>query len=186
MEGKRSIEFIVISSASTLSFPHQHTFPLALHRRRRRQCCRRATQDEGLNCSTARAGGRWDGAVVRRGPPLIRHFSRRWRRWRQRGSSSSSPAVSTHLRRRLSLCLGAHMRAFVVVEERSRSFVRSFSISFGLSALFVFNCSILFFLPPSLNLLLPLPFLRPIRHHWQFGALRGGRGRRHCRLRRRA
>ena len=66
--------------------------------------------------------------------------------------------------------------------------VRSFSISFGLSALFVFNCSILFFLPPSLHLLLPLPFLRPIRHHWQFGALRGGRGRerRHCRLRRRA
>ena len=43
----------------SLSLPPQHTFPLALHRRR--QCCRRATQDEGLNCSTARAGGRWDG-----------------------------------------------------------------------------------------------------------------------------
>ena len=42
----------------SLSLPPQHTFPLALHRRR--QCCRRATQ-EGLNCSTARAWGRWDG-----------------------------------------------------------------------------------------------------------------------------
>ena len=58
--------------------------------------------------------------------------------------------------------------------------VRSFSISFGLSALFVFNCSILF-LPLStpsahsldLLLLLLLPFPRPIRHHWQFEALRG-------------
>ena len=158
MEGKRSIEFIVISSASTLSLPPQHTFPLALHRRR--QCCRRATQDGGLNCSTARAGGRWDGAVVRPGPP---HRSFGISPGDGGGGGSEVLLLLLRLRSRLisaaaaslSLCLGAHMRAFVVGEERSRSFVRSFSISFGLSALFVFNCSILFFLPPPLNLLLP-------------------------------
>ena len=58
--------------------------------------------------------------------PLIRHFSRRWRRWRQRGSSSSSPAVSTHLRRRrLSVLVHICVRLSWWKSVLVRSFVRS-------------------------------------------------------------
>ena len=102
---------------------------------------------------------------------LIRHFSRR---------GSSTPAVLTHLRGRGRLSLSVLVYVCVSEWKSALVLVRSFSISFGLSALFVFNCSILF-LPLStpsahsldLLLLLLLPFPRPIRHHWQFEALRG-------------
>ena len=82
MEGKRSIEFIVISSASTLSFCRRNTRFLLLfiavvnavvgrHKMKVLIAQPRAQGEDGM------------GVVVRPGPPLIRHFSRRWRRWRQ-------------------------------------------------------------------------------------------------------
>ena len=105
---------------------------------------------------------------ISRRSELIRHFSSAAaaERFFFACGFDSSPR-----RGRVSLSLSCC--AYACVLWRS-VLVRSFSISFGLSALFVFNCSILF-PPPSLNLLLfllLLPFLRPIRHHWQFGALR--------------
>ena len=78
MEGKRSIEFIVISSASTLS--------LSLSRRNTRFLLLFIVVVNAVDgrhkkvlIAQPRAQAE-DGAVVRPGPPLIRHFSRRWRR----------------------------------------------------------------------------------------------------------
>lgn len=112
-------------------------------------------------------------------PPLIRHFSRR---------GSSSPAVSTHLRGRpLSLSPSLSVPALrmrVRLSGRTFSFVRSpFLLVFRLYLFLIArSSSFLSRLRPlrprthslarSLDLPLLLPFLRPIRHHWQFGALR--------------
>ena len=89
------------------------------------------------------------------------------------GGGSEVRLLLLRLRSRLISAAAASLSVLVHICVRlswwKSVLVRSFSISFGLSALFVFNCSILFFLPPSLHLLLPLPFLRPIRHHWQLG-----------------
>ena len=184
MEGKRSIEFIAISSASTLSFPPQRTFPIALHRRR--QCCRRTSQ-EGLNCSTARAWGRWHGGRRPSGATAHSAFLPAMAAAAARfffsfffacGLDSSPPPRLT-----LSWCT----YACVCRGGRAFSFVRSpFLLVFRLY-LFLIARSSSSFLLRSISFSL-FPFFAPYVIIGSLGPSEtgAGAGGRHCRLRRRA